>query len=73
MFTKELGIIGIGKIGSVLLRKAISNRVENEVIHFAKGCLERGNEKDARKVLGKVATIIPQSREIDKLLKQLKY
>ena len=32
MYKKELGIIGIGKIGNVLLEKAISNEVNKENI-----------------------------------------
>jgi tetratricopeptide (TPR) repeat protein len=50
------------------MRRVILNNLETEAIHFAKSCLEHKNNRDAKKVLQKVAEIIPQSEEIKELL-----
>ncbi len=55
---------------SEYMRDFILNKIEDEVIHFAKRCLEYNNKKDTKKVLEKVSTIIPYSKEVKKLLKE---
>jgi transposase len=55
------------------MRRVILNKLETEVIHFAESCLKYGNPPksvaDEKKVLEKVAEIIPQSEEIEKMVK----
>jgi tetratricopeptide (TPR) repeat protein len=51
------------------MRRVILNELETEVIHFAQECLKRGNKGDAKKVLEKVAKIIPNSTEIENMAK----
>lgn len=53
------------------IRRVILNKLETEVLHFAKSCVEYKNRKDARKVLEKVARIIPQSTEIENMAERL--
>lgn len=53
------------------MRGVILKDLETEAIHFAKSCLERGNRKDARRVLEKVAAIAPGLEEIRELIKKL--
>jgi transposase-like protein/tetratricopeptide (TPR) repeat protein len=49
------------------MRRVILNKLETEGKHFARSCLEHGNKKDVKKVLEKVAQIIPGSEEIRKM------
>ncbi len=51
-------------------RRVILNELETEAIHFAKSCLEHKNKVDAKKVLEKVLKIIPQSEEIEKMVRE---
>jgi transposase len=51
------------------MRRVILNKLETEGIHFARSCLEHGNKKNVKKVLEKVAQIIPGSEEIRKMVK----
>lgn len=53
------------------MRRVILNKLETEAIHFAQECLKRGNRRDAKRVLEKVLKIIPNSVEIQNLLKNL--
>ncbi len=53
------------------VREAILNKLEDAAIHFAQGCLEHNNKKDAKKILKKVSTIIPDSREVSKMSVEL--
>ncbi|MGB3477756.1 MAG: BTAD domain-containing putative transcriptional regulator [bacterium] len=53
------------------MRRVILNKLETEAIHFVQECLKRGNKKDARKVLGKVIRIIPNSDESMRILQIL--
>lgn len=46
------------------MRWVILNKLETEVLHFAKSCLEHNNKADAKKVFEKVSKIIPQSEKI---------
>jgi len=50
------------------IRRVILNKLETEAIRFAKSCLEHKNKADAKKVLKKVAGIIPDSEEIRKMV-----
>jgi hypothetical protein len=54
------------------MRSTIMNRVETEGIHFAKRCLEFRDTQEARKVLEKVASMIPASQEASKLLREVR-
>jgi len=63
------------------MRRVILNKLETETMNFIKSCVECGNPSDrvaepksvadAKKVLEKVAKIIPQSEESQKLLETL--
>jgi transposase/tetratricopeptide (TPR) repeat protein len=53
------------------IRRVILNRLESGTINFTRSCLEHKNMADAKKVLEKVAKIIPQSEESQKLLETL--
>jgi len=50
------------------MRGVILNKLETEATHFAGSCLERGNKRDAKKVLKKVSKIIPHSKDIQVML-----
>ncbi|MGB3477761.1 MAG: helix-turn-helix domain-containing protein [bacterium] len=50
------------------MRRVILNKLETEAIHFAKSCLEHGNRRDAKRVLGKISKIIPGSDEMRKMM-----
>jgi hypothetical protein len=62
------------------MRRVILNKLETEALHFAKSCLEHGNPPnrvaepksvaDAKKVLEKVVKIVPQSEEIEKMVRE---
>jgi transposase/tetratricopeptide (TPR) repeat protein len=52
------------------MRRVILNNLETEALHFAKSCMERGNKTDAKRVLDKVAKIIPQSEETRKMVRE---
>jgi tetratricopeptide (TPR) repeat protein len=52
------------------MRRVILNKLENTALEFAKRCLEHRNRADARRVLEKVAKIIPQSEEIEKMVRE---
>jgi DNA-binding SARP family transcriptional activator/transposase len=52
------------------MRRVILNKLETEAIHFAESCLEHGNRADAKRVLEKVLKIIPQSEEIEKMVRE---
>lgn len=51
------------------MRSVILNQLETEATKFVKGCLEHKSKKDARKVLEKVAKIVPYSNEIKEISK----
>ncbi|RKX69934.1 hypothetical protein DRP53_06645 [candidate division WOR-3 bacterium] len=54
------------------LQRAIMNRLEREVAHFVRLCLQHKNKRDAGKALKKVGRIIPYSREIEELRREVK-
>jgi len=56
---------------SLNMRHRILIQLETEAVGFAKNCLEHENKRDARKVLEKVSTIVPQSDEIRQMLDDL--
>ncbi|MGB3479291.1 MAG: hypothetical protein WBB67_09035 [bacterium] len=53
------------------MRRVILNKLEKEAISFVKSCLKYKNTKDAKKILEKILKIIPCSREIKKLLREM--
>ncbi len=53
------------------MRRVILNKLECDVINFAKSCLKHKNKADAKKVLEKITKIIPQSEESAKILQTL--
>lgn len=53
------------------MRRVILNRLENTTQEFVKSCVTHNNRKDAQKVLEKVRKIIPNSDEIQRILKDL--
>lgn len=53
------------------MRGVILNKLETEALHFAKSCIEHKNKKDAKKILEKVLKIIPQSEEIERIVKSI--
>jgi len=53
------------------VREAILNRVENEAMSFAKGCMVNNNEKEARRVLTKILKIIPYSDRIRNMVREM--
>ncbi len=52
------------------MRNAVINRAEGEMIHFAKGCLEHNNKERARKILDKLASLIPHSQGRKSMLEE---
>lgn len=56
---------------SVNLRFKILTQLEAEAINFSRSCLEKGNKRDARRILKKVLRIIPDSEECQKLFESL--
>lgn len=52
------------------MRDVILNRVENEALNFAQGCIAHNNEKEARQVLKRILKIIPHSDKIRNMVKE---
>jgi hypothetical protein len=52
-------------------REAILNRLENEVIHFARASVSQDRKEQAHKVLEKTTKILPPSQEMQQLLAEV--
>jgi hypothetical protein len=52
------------------MRRVILNKLESEVLHFAKSCFEHGNRADAKRVVERVTKIISNSEEIEKMVRE---
>ncbi len=53
---------------SETMRGAILNQVEEETVHFATGYSEQGNRQEVKKLLTKIAAIVPHSSRIKNLI-----
>ncbi len=54
---------------SLNMRYKILTQLETEAVNFAKSCIEHGDKATAKKILQKVSRIIPDSEEVNNLLK----
>jgi transposase len=52
------------------MRRVILNGLETEATHFAKSCFRHNNKNDARRILDKALKIIPNSEEIEKMVRE---
>ncbi len=52
------------------MRRYVLNKLETELVHFAKICVLYNNKKDARRVLEKVSAIIPYIQKVEKILRE---
>jgi hypothetical protein len=53
------------------LRGEIINKIETAAVHFVKGCIDHNSKDEARRVIAKIYSMIPRSRELARILNEV--